>query len=191
MKEKKTQVITFRTTEEMKRIIQNEAERRGRTTAQFVEAIVMQYIMFAQMQRTKNDSPQIIMKRIKELNIPRTCSTCGEALECAIENRKKENCNEWTVNLTTFQDALSKLHIENPNVIYTITNNLNKYFPAKYNEEGEVSGSTDNCTKYYFGYNQHGRENFRGSRSSLEPLLLFSITENRYRDKGGGLTAPW
>ena len=77
MKEKKTQVITFRTTEEMKRIIQNEAERRGRTTAQFVEAIVMQYIMFAQMQRTKNDSPQIIMKRIKELNIPRTCSTCG------------------------------------------------------------------------------------------------------------------
>ena len=40
-------------------------------------------------------------------------------------------------------------------------------------------------------YNQHGRENFRGSRSSLEPLLLFSITENRYRDKGGGLTAPW
>lgn len=46
-------------------------------------------------------------------------------------------------------------------------------------------------SKYYFCYNQHGRENFRGSRSSLEPLLLFSITENRYRDKGGGLTAPW
>nr|DAI28965.1 MAG TPA: helix-turn-helix domain protein [Inoviridae sp.] len=55
----------------------------------------------------------------------------------------------------------------------------------------EKRESTGNCTKYYFCYNQHGRENFRGSRSSLEPLLLFSITENRYRDKGGGLTAPW
>ena len=55
----------------------------------------------------------------------------------------------------------------------------------------EKRESTSNCTKYYFCYNQHGRENFRGSRSSLEPLLLFSITENRYRDKGGGLTAPW
>lgn len=55
----------------------------------------------------------------------------------------------------------------------------------------EKRESTCNCTKYYFCYNQHGRENFRGSRSSLEPLLLFSITENRYRDKGGGLTAPW
>lgn len=55
----------------------------------------------------------------------------------------------------------------------------------------EKRESTGNCTKYFFCYNQHGRENFRGSRSSLEPLLLFSITENRYRDKGGGLTAPW
>ena len=58
-------------------------------------------------------------------------------------------------------------------------------------EREEVSEEHEELNKILFCYNQHGRENFRGSRSSLEPLLLFSITENRYRDKGGGLTAPW
>lgn len=50
MKEKKTQVITFRTTEAVKEKLGEEAEGKGWTISQLAERIIAQYV--------DNDSPQ-------------------------------------------------------------------------------------------------------------------------------------
>lgn len=54
----------------------------------------------------------------------------------------------------------------------------------------EKRESTHNCTKYYFCHNQYGRENFRGSRSSLGPLLLFSFYRKSLQRQGRGPDGP-
>ena len=53
MKEKKTEVVTFRTTPEIKKYLDEEAEREERTPAWIAEKIIKEYVR-TQKAQTKN-----------------------------------------------------------------------------------------------------------------------------------------
>ena len=53
MKEKKTEVVTFRTTPEIKKYLENEAEKEERTPAWIAEKIIKEYVK-TKTNQTKN-----------------------------------------------------------------------------------------------------------------------------------------
>ena len=65
MKEKKTEVITFRTTPEIKRILEDEAETKGWSLSQITEKIITQYIS----EKQKPNQINFISNNIKTVTI--------------------------------------------------------------------------------------------------------------------------
>lgn len=57
MKEKKTEVITYRTTPAIKQSLQQEAEERGWSISQLSERIIEEYVKRKEAQRKPADAP--------------------------------------------------------------------------------------------------------------------------------------